>query len=226
MRLSVESALSFANWDAQTLTTSLIPFSVILRSTEKEIILNWDDLSVVNPNLQHPRVDDTIEKPKPNNNAPSATMKSRIAIAALAYQLVLAISTNAAAATAQHDHPERYYADAVEELEHEIIGSGIHGDGASEGGDRKSKNRRNHNQHHRRAAAAPSQQQNSEEIKGYKKKIDKRKAERERIAREDIQKLNDRLQHATNHLITMIYEINFINASKIKRYIWIKCTRK
>ena len=84
----------------------------------------------------------------------------------------------------------------LEELEHEI-GSGIHGDGASEGGDRKSNNIRNHYQHHRRAAAAPSQQQNSEEIKGYKKKIDKRKAERERIAREDIQKLNDRLQHTT-----------------------------
>ena len=51
--MSVEDSSSFANWDAQTLTTSLIPFFVILRSTEKEIILNWDDLSVVNPNLQH-----------------------------------------------------------------------------------------------------------------------------------------------------------------------------
>ena len=110
------------------------------------------------------------------------------AITGIACPIILAIGINAAATTT-HEHSERYYADAVEELEHEI-GSGIHG--ASEDDTKANRRHHHHHQHNRRAAS--HQQQNSEELKGYKKKIDKRKAERERLAREDIQKLNDRLQ--------------------------------
>jgi len=102
-------------------------------------------------------------------------MRSAILIFALAFKTDFGV--DAAATTTRQ---EKYYADALEELEKEI-GSGVHG---ATQDDAKT------NVHKRRGA-----HHNTEELAGFKKKVDRRKAERARRATDDIEKLNDQLQH-------------------------------
>ena len=93
----------------------------------------------------------------------------RVAILFLALALV-------ASATQEEDIPYRQYADALDDLE-SAIGSGTHGT------EEDTVERRHH-----------SNTANKEELSGYKKKIDIRKAERERRALDDINKINEELQ--------------------------------
>jgi len=89
---------------------------------------------------------------------------------------ILLVALALASATPQEgDIPYRHYADALDGLESEL-GSGVHGT-------KEDTVRRHH-----------SISTNTEELSGYKKKIDIRKAERERRALDDINKLNEELK--------------------------------
>ena len=89
---------------------------------------------------------------------------------------ILLVALALASATRQEDDiPYRQYADALDDL-NSAIGSGTHGT-------EEDTVERRHNSN-----------TNTEELSGYKKKIDIRKAERERRALDDINKLNEELQ--------------------------------
>jgi len=90
---------------------------------------------------------------------------------------ILLVALALAFATPQEeDIPYRQYADALDDLE-SAIGSGTHGTNKDDTVERR------HNSN-----------TNKEELSGYKKKIDIRKAERERRALNDINKLNDEIK--------------------------------
>ena len=89
---------------------------------------------------------------------------------------ILLVALALASATPQEeDIPYRQYADVLDDLQSQI-GSGTHG----------IKEDTFERRHHSNT--------NTEELSGYKKKIDIRKAERERRALDDINKLNEELQ--------------------------------
>jgi len=92
------------------------------------------------------------------------------------FAILLVSLALASAAPQEEDIPYRQYADALDDLQ-SAIGSGTHGT------EEDTVERR----HHHNTA-------NKEELSGYKKKIDIRKAERERRALDDINKLNDQLK--------------------------------
>lgn len=92
------------------------------------------------------------------------------------FAILLVALVLASATRQEEDIPYRQYADALVDLEFEI-GSGVHG----------TKEDTVERRHHHNSI-------NKEELSGYKKKIDIRKAERERRALDDINKLNDQLK--------------------------------
>ena len=91
------------------------------------------------------------------------------------YAILLVVLAIASATPQEEDIPYRQYADALDDL-NSAIGSGTHG----------TKEDTVERRHHSNT--------NTEEFSGYKKKIDIRKAERERRALDDINKLNEELQ--------------------------------
>lgn len=111
----------------------------------------------------------------------SSTMRSAILIVALAFGIDFGVDATATA-TRQEQYHASEYADALDELEQEIGSSGVRRPAANEEDARQS----NGGQKRRGAT-----QRNMEEREGFKKKVDRRKAERERRAMEDIEKLND-----------------------------------
>ena len=148
-------------------------------------------------------------------------MRAVIVIVALAaFQKVVDFGVNAATATASHEHhshEERYYADVLDELEQEI-GSGVHGQ------DEKEENAKTYKLHNKRrsqeelARSAEAAEQHATELEGFKKKVDSRRAERERRRAHDLlenikdeselrQKFHERQKEKRIHLDKMHREV-------------------